>query len=179
MQRFHLKYWSLLVYFSSAVAFADPIHAITDGAYWHHDSGWVFAQKIGEFELVGIPQDVAGSRDAVAYYARTDVGVRTVAAVDVYPEDSARVEEKVAGDLKQQSEDAMVIGPGESLRATRVVYASTSGSAMTVRYFIAMREWRVRIEVKAPASDATTLPALDAFVRGQRWESLAGHAAAN
>ena len=186
MKRLHLKHWPLLAFLSSVVAFADPIHAIADGAYWHHDSGWVFAQKIGDFELVGIPQDVAGSRDAVAYYARTAAGVRTVAAVDVYPADSAAsratleaakadVERKNAGDAKQMSEEPLAIGPGESLRATRVAYASASGSAMTVLYFVAMRDWRVRVEVTAPASDATTLPALDAFVRGQRWESLAGN----
>jgi len=186
MKRRRLKVLPLLVFVLSAVASADPIHAIADGAYWHHDSGWVFAQKIGEFALVGIPQDVAGSREAVAYYARTDSGVRTVAAVEVYPADSAasgatleaakaHIEQKNEGGVKQKSEDSLAIGPGETPRATRVVYASASGSATTVLYFIAMRDWRIRIEVKVPASDAHTLPALNAFVRGQRWDSLSGN----
>jgi len=172
MKRRSLKILPLLLLVLSAGTLADPIHAIADGAFWHHDSGWVFAQKIGEFDLVGIPQDVAGSRDAVAYYARTTGGVRTVAAVDVYPQDSA-LEHEIASGMKQKSEDSLAIGPGEPLRATRVVYESPSGSAMTVLYFVTMRDWRVRIEVTAPVPDADTLPFLDAFVRSQRWDSLA------
>jgi hypothetical protein len=52
-------------------AIADPIHANGNGDYWHHDSGWIFQQRVGEFVRIGFPQDVAGSRDAVGYYERT------------------------------------------------------------------------------------------------------------
>ena len=72
-----------------APASADPIHADTNGDYWHHDSGWVFAKHCGEFERVGAAQDVAGTRDAVAYYAREIAGVRETVAVEVLAQDSA------------------------------------------------------------------------------------------
>src|SRR5688500_4539982 len=83
---------SLVILFHGPAASADPIHAAADGAYWHHDSGWVFPMKIGEFVLVGIPQDVAGSNDAVAYYARVADGARITASVDLYAPDSASAE---------------------------------------------------------------------------------------
>jgi hypothetical protein len=92
MKRQQIKALPLLVLLVCATAFADPIHAIADGAYWHHDSGWVFPEKIAEFVRVGIPQDVAGSHEAVAYYAREREGIRTVVAVDVYPADSEPAE---------------------------------------------------------------------------------------
>jgi hypothetical protein len=27
---------------AASMASADPIHAVGDGSYWHHDSGWIF-----------------------------------------------------------------------------------------------------------------------------------------
>ena len=72
-----------------APASADPIHANANGDYWHHDSGWVFPRRCGEFERVGAAQDVAGTRDAVAYYAREIAGVRETVAVEVLAQDSA------------------------------------------------------------------------------------------
>jgi hypothetical protein len=57
----------------TAASSADPIHAIGPGGFQHHDSGWIFAKQIAGFVLVGTPQDVDGSRDAVAYYARTEL----------------------------------------------------------------------------------------------------------
>ena len=64
---------------------ADPLHARAGGEYWHHDSGWIFPEKIAGFERVGVPQDVAGSRTAAAYYARVENGQRMVASVEVTP----------------------------------------------------------------------------------------------
>lgn len=66
-------------------AHADPLHARAGGEYWHHDSGWIFPEKIAGFERVGVPQDVAGSRVAAAYYARVENGQRMVASVEVSP----------------------------------------------------------------------------------------------
>lgn len=66
-------------------AHADPLHARAGGEYWHHDSGWIFPEKIAGFERVGVPQDVAGSRVAAAYYARVENGQRMVASVEVTP----------------------------------------------------------------------------------------------
>ena len=73
-------------------ALADPLHARAGGEYWHHDSGWIFPEHIAGFERVGVPQDVAGSRDAVAYYASEVNGLRVVASVNVFPADSSRAE---------------------------------------------------------------------------------------
>lgn len=152
---------------------ADPIHAIAGGAFWHHDSGWEFAQKCGEFELVGVPQDVAGSRDAVAYYARVIDGARIVASVDVYPADSAAADGMpTEGTATQSSEDPFVVDAARSLSGTRRVFSVGKKDAPTVAYFISAGEWRVRIRVEA--ANAQMLPMLDAFAREQRWATLSG-----
>lgn len=143
----------VLPWLAPGFAVADPIHAVADGAYWHHDSGFVFPRKIGEFELVGIPQDVAGSHEAVAYYARGVAEKRTVAAISVYPVET--------------------IDLGEGLRAERDAQSTGTDNAMTIRFFVAKRDWRVRIEVTAPAPDADAPSSIEAFVRGLPWKSLA------
>jgi hypothetical protein len=88
MKRLRPALFALLLALNAAVH-ADPIHAVADGAFWHHDSGWIFPASIEGFTLVGSPQDVAGSREAVAYYARADSGARTVIEVRISPVDSA------------------------------------------------------------------------------------------
>jgi hypothetical protein len=154
-----------LALLSSAGAFADPIHARTDGAFWHHDSGWVFPKRIGEFSLVGFPQDVAGSRDAVAHYVRDVNGVRTVASVDVYPADSAATHVTPAG-------GPFIVSEARALMAARSVdtAGNDASTALVGMYLVTAGEWRVSIRVSSPQGDAEAL--MDAFVLGQRWETL-------
>lgn len=154
------------VLLSSAGAPADPIHSKADGAFWHHDSGWVFPETIGEFVRVGVPQDVAGSRDAVAHYARVVDGVRTVASVDVYPSDSAAEHAEITGDSFPVGKDGALKGVVGSRSTVR------DGATELVRdYFVAAGEWRVSIRVVALKLDAASA---DAFVRAQRWDTLPG-----
>jgi hypothetical protein len=153
------------------VAHADPIHAIADGAYWHHDSGWIFPEKVGEFVRVAIPQDVAGSRDAVAYYARMLNGVRTVASVDVYTSDSGNArDEQTTGRL--QSDDAFPVGKAGALSGRRLIYVVGDGAtaASIGVYVIAAGEWRVRIRIAETPKDSG--PMMDSFVLDQRWDTL-------
>ena len=151
------------------------MHPFADGAYWHHDSGWVFPATIGEFERVGVPQDVAGSRDAVAYYSYVANGVRTTASVDVYPPGFravVEIETREAGRLS--SESAFTVGKERALSGTRVVYAirADGTSRVTCVYLFAAGEWRVRIRVAQAPADV--LRTMDAFVIGQRWDTLTG-----
>ena len=167
MNRRHFMIVSLAPLLSH-VARADPIHAIADGAYWHHDSGWIFPEKIGEFVRVAIPQDVAGSRDAVAYYACTLDGIRIVASVDVYASDSGNErEEQASGRL--QSDDAFPAGKAGALSGRRLIYDLDDGAATGV-YVIAAGEWQVRIRIAEAPKDS--VPMMDAFVRDQRWDTL-------
>ena len=158
---------ALLACLPNASTRADPIHSVADGAYWHHGSGWVFAEKIGEFVRVGIPQDVAGSEDAVAHYARVESGARSTASVDVYLAVSA-----AAGELETRSgpsTDAVIPVSTGALSASRRVYDAETPARVGV-YFIDAGEWRVRIRITG-----SQLPVMDAFVRDQRWDSLAAH----
>jgi hypothetical protein len=151
------------------MAHADPIHAIADGAFWHHDSGWIFPAKIGEFERVGIPQDVAGSRDAVAYYARTLNGIRTVASVDVYTRDSGNEREAPPGRL--ESDDAFPVGKAGALSGRRLIYVGDgAAAASTGIYVIAAGEWQVRIRIAGVPKDL--VPMMDSFALDQRWDTL-------
>jgi len=151
---------------------ADPIHAIAGGAYWHHDSGWEFAQKIGEFELVGIPQDVAGSRDAVAYYEREFKGARVVASVDVYPADSASAAaDKLATTAGgMASESPFVVGKARQLTGVRQIFTVGEKHSLIVLYLVSAGEWHVRIRVQG--ANEQILPALESFALDQRWETL-------
>jgi hypothetical protein len=63
------------------VSLADTVHAIQGGGFYHHQSGWIFPETIGDFSLVGVPGDINGTVDVEAYYARVSKGVRTVASV--------------------------------------------------------------------------------------------------
>lgn len=155
---------------ASPAVHADPIHAITGGAYWHHESGWEFPEKAGEFERVGIPQDVAGSKDAVAHYACIVDGTRIVASVDVYPADSTAAQDLEADRASRlASEKPFAVGKTQPLSGTRVLNKGAE-NVVTALYFISAGEWRVRIRI-ADANPAIT-PMLDAFVRDQRWDAL-------
>jgi hypothetical protein len=89
---------------------ADPIHPIAGGAYWHHDSNWVFPARVGEFQRVGIPQDIAGSRNASAWYALERDGARFVAEVEIRARDEAAGE----GDAPPESRRILhVLDSGE------------------------------------------------------------------
>jgi hypothetical protein len=181
MQRLSQLLACLLI---ASAAIADPIHAVSHGGYWHHDSNWIFPERIGTFTRVGIPQDVAGSPDAVGYYARGENETRITAAVDVYPRDSALSPVTLA-DAKTRfaielgatvvSEEPFTVGESGHFSGTRVVFRAPAPAAgTTALYFVAAGDWRVGIRVPVPDSGAEWLPLLDAFAREQRWDTLVG-----
>jgi len=160
---------SLACLLCSHMAHADPIHAVADGAFWHHDSGWIFPEKIGEFTRVGAAQDVAGSSEAVAHYAAFASGSRIVASVHVYPADSDTAQsESESGKLL--TDGAFVLGNAQALSATKRIYVETDPGELIAIYLVTAGEWRVR--VRFSGAPAKTMPSLDAFVLGQRWETL-------
>ncbi len=129
----------------------------------------MFPEKIGEFVRVGIPQDVAGSEDAVAYYACVENGARNTASVDVYPATSAAAAELEAAPAGRiVVEGAFPVGERRRSAGTRRIYDTRlpERPALTGVYFINAGEWRVRIRISG-----SRLEAMDAFVRAQRWES--------
>lgn len=162
-------------------ASADPIHRIDGNAYWHHDSGWVFPERIGSFVRIGAAQDVAGSRDAVASYATEAGGARVIAAVDVFPEDSAAgnttlesaraaLAKDVNGADGQLSDGELTLR--DELSATRVLFTPTGEAPTQALYFATHGEWRVRIRVTVPPVAREVARELDAFVAAQRWDTL-------
>jgi hypothetical protein len=152
-------------------AHADPIHAVADGAYWHHDSNWTFPEIIGRYARVGIPQDVAGSDNAVAHFAFVEDGVRYTASVDVHRVGSAAAGELEAAAFGKLSGDDPFLLEANALSGIRRVYSGDAGApALTGVYVINAGEWRVAIRISG-----LQLEAMDAFVRAQRWETLGGH----
>lgn len=165
----------------NSTALADPIHARSNGDYWHHDSGWIFPERVAGFLRIGFPQDVAGSHDAVGHYECVTNGVRWVIDVDLFADDSAAegitwaqtrasltpVAKISASELR---EDTMELGPGRL--ATRVRYTPASGAPGMTWYFIAAGDWRVRIRATVPASSGEVASQLDDFVRLQQWDQL-------
>ena len=165
----HLLLIALLAVLPLAPGLADPIHAAADGAYWHHGSGWTFPEIVGHFARVGIPQDVAGSEDAVAHYARVENGMRNTASVDVYQAASAAAGELEARSGSEVSGTVLALSATRGLSAKREVHDAGKPS-MIATYFIDAGEWRIRIRITG-----ASLEAMDEFVRGQRWETLGSH----
>jgi len=157
---------TLLACLAHGAALADPIHARADGAYWHHDSAWIFPEKVGTYERVGIPQDVAGSEDAVAYYAFVENGLRYTASVDVYRATSAAAAGLEAPAPGPYSDAAFAVSAAHASSSSRHVYERES--PVLGVYLIDSGDWRVRIRVTGP-----DLATMDAFARGQRWDTLA------
>lgn len=159
---------------------ADPIHAVGNGDYWHHDSGWIFPERVGEFVRIGFPQDVAGSRDAVGYYERVVNGVKVVVDVDVFPSDSAAPDitpeaaraslvAAVNGAPGQVIDDTLPLG---GLQATRTRFIASAEASSRLLYFVAAGDWRVRIRTTVPMAARDALGELDAFVQSQKWGKL-------
>lgn len=174
-----------LLYFSQA-GMADTLHAVADGAFQHHGSSWIFPQQIGGFVRIGAPQDVDGTIDVVAYYAKVEGSVRTTAVVSVYPPDSAAAETTLASakaaiestlkSAKQeavQSEEPFRVGRQPELVGVRTSYkVDAAAGSLTNLYFFDTGAWIVKIRGAAEKADKNSAPLLDDFVRGQRWESL-------
>lgn len=148
---------------------ADTIHSIIGGGYYHHQSGWVFPEKIGDFSLVGVPGDINGTDDVAAYYARVHKGVRTVASVAVYAPDSAEPETTPAS-IKGKP-IAIQVSQRPPLRAAKLTFKDGKSSRTTV-YFIETGNWTVKVRATTPLTDKGIAPVLDAFTRNQRWDSL-------
>ena len=163
-------------------AHADPLHARLDGTFWHHDSGWLFPARIGEFTRVGAPQDVAGSPDAVAYYERSVAGVRVLAVVDVFQaissaedvtlESASAALSRDAGAEAKLRTDELDLGT-RGYRATRLQAApADSAASQRALYFVDTGAWRVRIRVEIPRAAGDLSAELDSFARAQNWEKL-------
>lgn len=152
---------ALLACLPNAQATADPLHARADGSYWHHDSGWAFPERIGEFVRVGIPQDVAGSPDAVAFYSCVEGGIRNTAAVDIYQASSAAAAElESPPEGRLITDDKFPLNAAQTLAATRQIHAAGETALVGV-YFISAGDWRIRIRITGARPEA-----MDAFVRG-------------
>lgn len=148
---------------------ADTIHTMPGGGYYHHQSGWIFPEQVGEFSLVGAPQDLNGTDDVVAYYARVNKGVRTVASVNVYALDSAEPETRPAS--IKVTPVVVEISKKPKLRAAKVVYKGGKSTRATA-YFVETGAWIVKIRASVPATDKEVAPAIEAFARGQRWDRV-------
>jgi len=75
----------LLAALAPPASHADPLHPLAGGAYWHHESNFIFPPTLAGFARVGAPQDLDGSSTVVAYYARGADDDRLVVVVDVFP----------------------------------------------------------------------------------------------
>lgn len=163
-----------------SVTAADTLHNIGADIYQHHGSSWIFPPKIGEFTRIGMPQDVDGTIDVIAYYARETKGGRMTAIVDVYPPDSsaaqARYDDASAALQSELHSDSLQRGalritstpPLAAVKASSAPAASSFGAL----YFIDTGAWIVKIRTRMEQADEATAVASDEFVQQQRWDSL-------
>lgn len=178
---------AVVLYFAFGQASrADTLHAVADGAFQHHGSSWIFPQQIGAFVRIGAPQEVDGTIDVMAHYAKVEGSVRTTAVVAVYPPDSAAAETTLASmqaaielmlkSTKQQAvraEERFRVGKEPELVGVKVSYeVGDAVGSLTNLYFFDTGVWIVRIRGTAENAGKDSSRWLDDFVRGQRWESL-------
>ena len=177
---------TLLCFAAGPASMADTLHAIADGAFQHHGSSWIFPQQIGGFVRIGAPQDVDGTIDVVAHYAKVDGSMRTTAVVSVYPPESAAAETTLASAkaaiesiLKQakqgaaRSEAPFKVGKQPELVGVKASYkADAAVGSLANLYFFDTGAWIVKIRGGTEKADNNSDALLDDFVRGQRWESL-------
>jgi hypothetical protein len=174
----------------STFALADTLHDIGGGVYQHHDSGWQFPHQIGDFTRVGFPQDVDGTIDVVAHYARTTASARITAIIDVYPKDSSAPQANHADammalrhgspDHAEQIQQVLHIERPLPLIAVKTFYKTKAGGntkpdampAHSALYFVDTGHWIVKVRTRMERIDAASLAASDAFVLNQPWESL-------
>jgi hypothetical protein len=174
--------WCLL---HAAATTGDTLHGTSNGAYWHHDSGFTFPQRIGAFVRIGVPQDVAGSSDVVVHYA-TDSGERISAIVDVYPSDTAMNDRTLEAARKSFERDSGSTYEAPSsgsfavgeIKGTKLVYVPRSNTATVPRllYFVELDHWRAKVQVTANTVRSDIVELGDAFVRDFPWSSYGGQA---
>jgi hypothetical protein len=113
---------------------ADPLHAITGDAYWHHESNFVFPATLAGFTRIGAPQEVDGSTTVNAHHGSGDLEHRTVISIDLFPDDAGAV-----GFTTAISVDTIELGPvrGNARRAT------LPGDIHEVVYAIEHGNWRI------------------------------------
>jgi len=165
---------------------ADTLHAIGNGLFWHHESGWIFPERIGDFVRIGMPQDVAGSSDVVAHYSKRIADQRVTAVIDIYGADSAinaptfaaakkmMQDELGASAYTPPTEAPFEIAAAPSYAGFKAIYKILRDGAPAYRvlYFIDTGAWNVKFQITAPADAADAAALADDFVRAQRWDRL-------
>jgi hypothetical protein len=166
---------------------AENFQELADGGVRHTESGWVFPKAVGEFQRVGNPEEVAGTRDKVAKYERSAEGNRIAATVYVYPADS-RAEDaslegakavivaglKSAALAQSWSEGPFRAGKTPVLVGEKAFYKIGIGpdSSQTNLYYFDTGKWVVKIRLTPQKTEKDTFQSLDTFVRDQSWDSL-------
>jgi hypothetical protein len=166
---------------------AENFQELADGGVRHTESGWLFPKAIGEYQRVGNPEEVAGTRDKVAKYERSTEGNRIAATVYVYPPDSRAEDAPLEGakavlvaglksaDLAQLwSEGPFRAGKTPVLVGEKAFYKIGIGpdSSQTNLYYFDTGKWVVKIRMSPQKTEKDTFQSLDTFVRDQSWDSL-------
>jgi hypothetical protein len=169
-------------------AFAQDFTPLSDSAFEHVASGWVFPKQVGEFVRRDDPRVVDGLQDAYAAYDRTANGLSTYVTVYVYPADSpvadaplegARqaIAENLAksGGLAQVfSEGPFRVGASPELIGEKTFYKIGMGpdSSQTNLYYFDLGKWVVKVRITVQKTEKDTFRLVDAFVRGLPWDEL-------
>jgi len=163
-------------------AHADTLHDIGGGSHRHHNSGWIFPEKIDNFTRVGAPQDVDGNPDVIAYYSAVTATSTTMAIVDIYPPTSAaphaRIEDAQRALRDEAGPDASAIGEARiDVGAALGLVAEKTATGADVKtpralYFVDTGPWIVKIRIQIDPANEAAIKGADEFVRHQRWDTL-------
>jgi hypothetical protein len=180
--------------FASAIALilfraahAEDFEKVADEALRHTESGWIFPKAVGDFQRVGEPQKITGTRDCAARYDRSANGLQSTATVYLYPADSPAADASLDGakaaivaDLKNTplvqlwSEGPFRAGKTLPLLGEKAFYKVGIGpqSSQTNLYYFDTGKWVVKVRLSVQKTEEDTFQKLDTFVRDLPWDSL-------
>jgi hypothetical protein len=168
-------------------AHAEDFQKLADDAIQDTESGWIFPKSVGDFQRVGDPRKISGTRDCTARYERSANGLQSTATVYVYPPDSPAADASLEGakaaivsDLKNTplvqlwSEGPFRAGKTLPLWGEKAFYKIGIGpqSSQTNLYYFDTGKWVVKVRLSVQKTEEDTFQKLDAFVRDQPWDSL-------
>ncbi len=168
-------------------AHAEDFQKLTDEAVQHTESGWIFPKAVGDFQRVGDPQVIPGTRDCAAKYERSANGIQSRATVYVYPAESPTADASLDGAkaaivaylrstplVQLWSEGPFRAGKTQPLVGEKAFYKIGIGpeSSQTNLYFFDTGKWVVKARLSVQKTEEDTFQKLDAFVRDLPWDSL-------
>ena len=163
---------------------AQSFNKLADGSFQHPDSGWLFPQRVGEFEREKDPEFFGSARDGVASYTDAFEDNATVYVysprTDAIDASYSRSKALIEQDLKKYplsqswSEGPFRVGKAVPLVGEKIFFkvGIGPGSSHSYLFYFDTGPWIVKVRLSGPTADKDVFARVDGFVRELPWDSL-------